>query len=746
MFNISTSKEGTVTCLSPEGRLDTLNSSIFNERLQLLLAEEKFLIIDFANCNYLASTGIRTLIAASKKLSSNGGRLVLSGLSPEVFQVLEMAGLHTLFQIYKDPKSARSELAKLETTDNQELIKQAGNSLFQFNQLEQKQLTGLIWKDPGIVGYNELMVSLGIGSLAESLVEEKDDQGLFVTLGNCAACIPLDQKSSPEFRVVKDPATGGIFVHRALSFGNSSGSRFKLLEPSDIPLDKLIDNILKISGNDHSDKNHLLLIADFNHDSPSISLIHIPGQMHSGDLHTDLRGQLSPFIRTTADANQIIGISFSLNELPDLNPGESFQNFIHRALTIVNIEDVRIADLYAQVTSPVIWSFTVENWEDASNQRIIVETGKNSIFEPFKSYLTRRIYSDSVRVLVKQLHGGYSAQTFQVDSFDSQGRKLRPTVMKIANRNIISREAERCEKYSLPYIMNNSAMVLGTAFFCDMGALRYNFVGIGGEQSQLKWLTNYFTSWPCKDLEPLFDKIFLQILKPWYGQPVQEMIFPYKDHDPTLTFFPQLCKTAEELFSLSSDEKYMTIEETGLKRINPYWFLKHEYPKRRDLGIPFFTSICHGDLNMQNILLDNDLNVYLIDFSETKPRSVVSDFARLEAIFMIEHSIVDKEDDLKKMIRFTSDFYNSLHMDQILDIQWDGKSPEIMERNLRLTLKMRKYAMGCTSGNSNIVPYYMALLEWMLPVVCYNSVSLPHKKLSAYITGILCEKIMECDG
>jgi serine/threonine protein kinase len=318
--------------------------------------------------------------------------------------------------------------------------------------------------------------------------------------------------------------------------------------------------------------------------------------------------------------------------------------------------------------------------------------------------------------------------------------------MKIANRNIISREAERCEKYSLPYIMNNSAMVLGTAFFCDMGALRYNFVGIGGEQSQLKWLTNYFTSWPCKDLEPLFDKIFLQILKPWYGQPVQEMIFPYKDHDPTLTFFPQLCKTAEELFSLSSDEKYMTIEETGQKRINPYWFLKHEYPKRRDLGIPFFTSICHGDLNMQNILLDNDLNVYLIDFSETKPRSVVSDFARLEAIFMIEHSIVDNEDDLKKMIRFTSDFYNSLHMDQILDIQWDGKSPEIMERNLRLTLKMRKYAMGCTSGNSNIVPYYMALLEWMLPVVCYNSVSLPHKKLSAYITGILCEKIMECDG
>jgi len=37
-------------------------------------------------------------------------------------------------------------------------------------------------------------------------------------------------------------------------------------------------------------------------------------------------------------------------------------------------------------------------------------------------------------------------------------------------------------------------------------------------------------------------------------------------------------------------------------------------------------------------LLDGEMNVYLIDFSETRPRSVVSDFARLEAIFMIEHA------------------------------------------------------------------------------------------------------------
>ncbi|HEY5511008.1 MAG TPA: hypothetical protein VIK10_08265 [Prolixibacteraceae bacterium] len=64
----------------------------------------------------------------------------------------------------------------------------------------------------------------------------------------------------------------------------------------------------------------------------------------------------------------------------------------------------------------------------------------------------------------------------------------RIDALKMANRNIILRETERCQKYALPYILNNSAIVLGTKFFGERGTLRYNFVGIGGEQTQLKWL------------------------------------------------------------------------------------------------------------------------------------------------------------------------------------------------------------------------------------------------------------------
>lgn len=90
-------------------------------------------------------------------------------------------------------------------------------------------------------------------------------------------------------------------------------------------------------------------------------------------------------------------------------------------------------------------------------------------------------------------------------------------------------------------------------------------------------------------------------------------------------------------------------------------------------------------------------------------------------------------------------FDDKVKLDQLPEHPWKGKAPDKMKRNLALTLKMRKNAIGCTSGDKNIVPYYLALLEWILPIVCYGGVALQYKMLSAYVTGLLCEKILECD-
>ncbi len=436
------------------------------------------------------------------------------------------------------------------------------------------------------------------------------------------------------------------------------------------------------------------------------------------------------------------GLKFILDEVSAELPGISFLRTMEELLTMDHLEGVEPLDPPAPLLHPRVWLFHAGGREDFNSQRISVETIGDFPFEPWKAFLARRLYSDSARVVVRPLHGGYSAQTCQVESYDDSGRKLRPTVLKIAGRALITRESERCQRYALPYIMNNSAMVLGTAFYGDMGALRYNFVGIGGEESQLRWLTHYYNEWPVEKLEPLFDKLFLHILKPWYGQPVAEKIYPFRDHDPTLTFFPALCDTAGEQLSFPPEEQFIALEEADERLLNPYWFLKYEYPRRRDVPVGYYTSVCHGDLNMQNVLLDEAENVYLIDFSETRPRSVVSDFARLEAIFMVERAPLEDEDDLREMIRFLIPFYRTNTLEMENRERWKGRGQDVLDRNLFLTRKMRQYSLHFTGGNTNPVPYYIAMLEWVLPIVCYGGVSLLHKKLSAAVAALLCEEVM----
>lgn len=720
MFTITLHNDGRSAVVIPNGRLDALNHPVFEKELKPMLASEKFLVINFSNCPYLSSSGIRLLISASKQLNARGGALMLCSLSPEVFQVIEMTGLLSVFRVFKDQEGALEEAQRQKSSGLQVKEVVIGEYHYHFEQLEDVPVNATMWEGEGIAGYDELGFAAGTGTPAGSLDEDDSQSGLFLTVGNCGGFIPDSEGESPDFRVVREPSSGGIFVRQAVSTGMKPWARVRLTRPFAVSFNDLLSHLSAMPAPANSGRLTAIAVADATPGRPSLTG-YFPDCFHAG----------SP-----------AGLRFNLAALPDNPSAASFREFIEESLALEQLEGVERADPSQILAAPVAWLFYSDEMVAADQKRTRIETVSGESLEPWKIFLARRLYTDSGRVVIKPLHGGYSAQTFQVESYDREGRRLRPTVLKIGNRAMISRESDRCKQYALPYILNNSAQVLGTVFYAGMGALRYNFVGIGGEQTQLKWLTHLYNSWKADELEPLFDKIFLQILSPWYGQPVKATLYPYRDHDPTATFFGNLCETAETELGISPDAREMTIEETGETIVNPYWFLKHQFKERRDWAVSYFSGICHGDLNMQNILLDQDMNVYLIDFSETRPRAAISDFARLEAIFMVEYSESESADDMLKMIRLIQQFYRHDDLTRMPEYEWKGSGQEAMDRNLRMCLKMRQYASQTVSGNRDMVPYYLAMLEWVMPIVCYGGVTLNRKKLSAYVAGLLCEQVL----
>lgn len=724
-------------CITIEGRFDAIRSVEFDQAIAPLLENHRHLVVDFSQCRYMSSGGIRSLMVAVKKLNPKGGKLFLSRLPVEVLQILEMAGLLSVFRIVESNEKARAEILKLEQAPCSSRDLSVGNCSVHFQWLENSREPALLWANEGIAGYDELGFSIGIGAPTDAMDYAAAPQGMFVTTGHCAGFVFFDQNLSADFRVTREPKQAGIYLSRALTLGFRPDACAHLKNADATSIAEVAGILSELTGQvgvRPKVMGAVMVAAGPKTPSLTVFLIRDPSKLYEpGDRLQDENHELG-------FSDGLPGITFELEALPEIGASTRLDQFLAKALSLENICNVAACDAEAKLTGPVAWLFLADETRDAASGRIQVESDEDLSAAPHKAFLARRLYGDSRRLEIKTLQGGYTAHTYQVTSYDREGRKLHPTVLKIGSHALIARESERCRLFAMPYIFNNSAMVLGTEYFGDIGAIRYNFVGIGGEQSRLKWLRHYFETWPVEKLEPLFDKIFLQILNPWYGQSVSQTLHPFIDHDPTRTFFPHIYDEADKRLGISSDALQVVLEETGQTLLNPYCVLKHEYPKRYEMEMDYRAAICHGDLNMQNVLLDEEMNVYLIDFSETRPRSAVSDFARLEAIFMMEFTPLDTLEDFREMVRLLERLYDGGRLDHVPHAT-EFENPA-MRRSLTMTLKMRQYAMKFMNGDPNPIPYYIALLEWVLPVVCYFGLPTARKKLSMAASGILCEQVM----
>ncbi len=712
-----------------DGRLDTSGSGEFDRIVKPALAAERFAIVDFAGCAYLSSTGIRSLLLAAKQLTAREGRLLLAGVRPEVAQVLEMAGLREALNLRETVAEAQAEIQQLTRSVGAVIPVACAGGLGQWRWLEDRRLPARFWRGPDIAGYDELGYAVGCGAPAENVDDARAPQGGFVAVGHCAGFVCSGPDAAADFRVTHDPRQAGIQLSWAWTLGTRPDACLCWAE-TEIGLRELRGSLAELPARvGTASRITGVVLLDRNPARPALAVLPVESALAA-----------LPGSPGDAAVGGLRGIAFVLERAPDCGAATGLSELLEKTLTLENIAAVEPLAETATLVRPVLWVFLADEAQPADALRRQVTGDPEFVAAPHKAFLARRLYADSARVEVRSLHGGYSAQTYQVTSYDSAGRRLRPTVLKLAGRAMIARESARCRQYALPYIFNNSAAVLGTEFLGDVGALRYNFVGIGGERSQLRWLRYHFENWPLERLEPLFDKIFLQILQPWYGQAVRQTINPFLDHDPTRTFFPQLAVAAQEVLHTSAAAPEIELPELGRRIVNPYWFLRSEYPRRARVAVEYPTAICHGDLNLQNILVDEGDNVYLIDFSETRPRSAVSDFARLEAIFLIECLPMRDEAEYRQRVRLLERFYAGDGLDRPPELP-AGLDPTT-QRCCRLALRMRRYALQCVQGDPNPLPYYLALLEWILPIVCYRPATvLWPKRLSQAVSALLCERV-----
>lgn len=99
-------RDGQVATLSLTGRIDSVTARDLSAALDAMIAAPApTIVIDFAAISYIGSGGFRSLLSAAKALEG-GSRLVLVGLSAEVYSVFELCGFLDLFEIFPTANDA----------------------------------------------------------------------------------------------------------------------------------------------------------------------------------------------------------------------------------------------------------------------------------------------------------------------------------------------------------------------------------------------------------------------------------------------------------------------------------------------------------------------------------------------------------------------------------------------------------------------------------------------------------------
>lgn len=769
-----------------DGRFDGFGATVFDSFFDKELSTVAHLIIDFKNVNFLSSAGLRSILRAEQQLRQRQGYLVLCDVDPNNMRVLEISGFTRNMKVLSSVDEALNVLAKdeksnsaaeeIQINDQKFIVKpnvEARSKIYWWNRNVESQHS-LAHSNSITASLANLEIAFGSGAFGTPFDELTSVSGELFSVNNTATLRPADGNCVTDFIQTTHPDDEFIHVISTLSFSGEPDFTVESANADDIGSEITIkDYLLSLVNQVDSLKeaSHLgfLILTDKYHLNSS----------HYKDKDASLKNISTCECINSESDNSTICLIACMIERKDYSSKEggcNIESFLAQNSEEIGDYSFRATLLTFKTNqSNSIWNMLIDNpiqisdYIDfpeavaACHSDSTVNPAKVFIFSPDaispftdklvsieiidceqideeSEVIVNRIYSDSSLVRMERLKGGFSANTYLVSSFDRSLRRQLPTVLKIAPIQTTNREHSAYKKHVEKFILNNSTTILGTYSHNTHSGLRYNFLGITGDDSHLTWLENIYRNEPIERILPLFDQIFKNVLKPWYGQPRLENVRLYEEHDP-FRLFTSILDDAKSILNISADDETIDCPLLGRRLPNPYHFLKYIYPERRNRATQWYTSIVHGDLNMKNILVDEKDNIYIIDFSETRQSNIVSDFARLEPIFKFETFNIEDEEPFGEVLRFEERLAQTSSIKQAPSYLYSGKDM-MVEKAYKAICALRGYASAVTIFEDDIVPYLLAVLEWTYPVVIYYGLSHNAKLYSAYSAALIVEKIM----
>lgn len=99
-MTLTTEKNGTALTVHLSGELNTLTAPELSTLLNKEMGGVQDLTLDFAECDYVSSAGLRVLLATFKQMKAAKGNMALANVGENFLDVLQNTGLDAVFGVF----------------------------------------------------------------------------------------------------------------------------------------------------------------------------------------------------------------------------------------------------------------------------------------------------------------------------------------------------------------------------------------------------------------------------------------------------------------------------------------------------------------------------------------------------------------------------------------------------------------------------------------------------------------------
>lgn len=311
---------------------------------------------------------------------------------------------------------------------------------------------------------------------------------------------------------------------------------------------------------------------------------------------------------------------------------------------------------------------------------------------------------------------------------------IQPQVLKVGRKKPIRDEYRRFNRYVLQLLKSVPGQTRTLQTYRDWAALPYWRIGAS---STVRSLGTFYAHARTEEIVAICAKLFDGVMSPWLRAFTSHYRHIFKGcYGISSAGLTKITSEAERLIKVGRSGDPVAKWRSLTK-------LDHS-------PTVVYESIIHGDLNCNNVLIDDGGNPWLIDFAHTGPGHYLRDLAKLEA--EVKFLLMDPDGDRTRIPRW-------LELDRVLDDRWPfGYRPapavysacrdQHLSKAFAVLTSIRTVARDRMIGPKppQIAQYRAALLHHTLRVIAYDDVSPAKKKYALLSAARLAEFKYEVEG